>query len=106
MKLVSWSVTAAIAVAFLVNIPSQCVAVTAPQHTPEQLAAFKEANSLLTKAIQLYGEGKYSTAIPLAKRALELMEKVVGANDSNYAMPLTILANIYQAQGSYQQAQA
>lgn len=105
MKLVSWSVMAVIAVAVFTSIPSRCVAVTAPQHTPEQLAAFQEATSLLKQINQLYAAGKYSTAIPLAKRVLELIEKVVGANNPYYAMPLTLLANLYKAQGNYQQAQ-
>lgn len=52
MKLVSWSVMAVIAVAVFTSIPSRCVAVTAPQHTPEQLAAFQEATSLLKQINQ------------------------------------------------------
>jgi TonB family protein len=47
--------------------------------------------------MQLYGEGKYDEALPLAKRALELREKVLGPNDETLIPLLINLGEICRA---------
>lgn len=58
-----------------------------------------KAKKLNEQAIQLYREGKYSEAIPLAQRSLAIVEKVLGREHPLVATSLNNLAGLYQAQG-------
>jgi CHAT domain-containing protein/lipopolysaccharide biosynthesis regulator YciM len=106
IKLVSWSITAAIIFELLVNIiPTQ---VTAQSQTPlsaQQSAELQEAKQLNKQVIELYNAGKYNEAVAPAKRALFITEKVLGKEHSDVATTLNNLAELYKAQGLYEKAE-
>jgi tetratricopeptide (TPR) repeat protein len=63
-----------------------------------------EAEKLNQQVIQLYQQGKYSEAIPLAEKVLAIRQKQLGENHSSTAAALNILGQLYQAQGKYTEA--
>ena len=60
--------------------------------------------SLNTKAEKLYNEGRYDEALEVAKKALNLPE-TVGPDHPSTATSLNNLAEIYNIQGKYTQAE-
>lgn len=60
---------------------------------------------LQNKAEALGAAGKYSEAIPYARRALEIMEQRFGQNHPNVAALLNTLASLHQKQGKYKDAE-
>ncbi len=73
------------------------VADIAQTASPNQSAEVLQSNELNSTVLQLYDEGKYDEALPLAKRALELREKVVGPGDQTLIPLLINLGEIYRA---------
>ncbi|MBE9098235.1 tetratricopeptide repeat protein [filamentous cyanobacterium LEGE 07170] len=73
--------------------------------TPEQNAALQEAEQLDQQAVQLYQQGRYNEAIPLAQQALELRETVLGETHPDVAISLNNLAELYRLQGNYAAAE-
>ena len=71
---------------------------------PEELS-LAEASQLTQQALELYQQGKYSEAIPLAKRALEIRQEVLGEEHLDVASSLNNLAFIYFRQGRYAKAE-
>lgn len=71
----------------------------APQKTEATSPELAEADQLSLELIKLYQARKFDEAIPLAKRALKLREKALGANDLLVAEALTNLAEIYLVKG-------
>ena len=63
-----------------------------PKQSPELL----QSNELNSTVLKLYSEGKYDEALPLAKRALELREKALGAGNENLIPLLVNLAELYR----------
>jgi len=72
----------------------------ASQEPPE----LQEAGTLTESAVKLYDERKYDEAIPLAKRALEIREKLLPPNDVRVSTSLIYLGKIYVANKDYQSA--
>lgn len=70
------------------------------QESPE----LQEAETLNQSAVKLYNEGKYNEALPLAKRALEIRDKLLPRSDPRISSSLTNLAEIYMAQKDYKPA--
>jgi TonB family protein len=66
----------------------------AAQTEPPQLAESRELNN---KVIKLFSEAKFDEALPLAKRALELLETALGQTHQDLIPLLTNLAEIYKA---------
>ncbi|NEO44227.1 MAG: tetratricopeptide repeat protein [Moorea sp. SIO4A3] len=64
-----------------------------------------EASQLNQQAIELYELGKYSEAIPLAERALEIRREVLGEEHPDVASSLNNLAFIYESLGKYAEAE-
>ena len=64
-----------------------------------------EANDLNQQVIQLYKQGRYSEAIPLAQRTLTIREKSLGPDHPDVAVSLNNLAELYRAQGRYADAE-
>ena len=64
-----------------------------------------EAAALSARVTELYRAGKYSEAIPLAQRALAILEKTRGPNHLDVARALNNLAAVYQEQGRYADAE-
>jgi tetratricopeptide (TPR) repeat protein len=58
--------------------------------------------TVLNNLAELYqDQGRYADAEPLLKRALKIIEKSSGPNDSNFMTGLNNLALIYALQGRY-----
>ncbi len=74
----------------------------ATQEPPE----LQEAATLYDSAVKLYDEGKYNEAVPPAKRALEIREKLLPPNDIRISTSLTLLGKIYAANKDYKPARA
>ena len=68
----------------------------------EQLAKAKQLNQ---QVIELYKQGKYSEAIPLAQEALRIRQQVLGKEHADVANSLNNLGLLYQSMGRYQQAE-
>ena len=105
IKLVSWSITAALALGLLVSIPKEVTGQSQPPPSAQQSAELEEATLLDKQVEQLYKEGKYTQAIPLAERELAIREKILGKEHPDVATSLNDLARLYQEQGSYEKAE-
>ena len=57
------------------------------------------------QVMTLYGQGKYTEAIPVAQEALRVAEATFGIEHPNVATSLNNLAVVYQAQGKYAEAE-
>jgi CHAT domain-containing protein/Flp pilus assembly protein TadD len=64
-----------------------------------------EANRLNQQVIWLYQEGGYRDAIPLAEKALQILEYWLDENHPDVATVLNNLAQLYYAQGNYSAAE-
>ncbi|MBW4671722.1 MAG: tetratricopeptide repeat protein [Cyanomargarita calcarea GSE-NOS-MK-12-04C] len=105
LKLVSWSITAAMALGLLVIVPREVAGQAQPALSTQQSAKLQEAERLNQQVEQLYKEGKYTEAIPLAEKALAIREKVLGLEHSDVATSLNNLARLYRLQGNYGKAE-
>jgi tetratricopeptide (TPR) repeat protein len=82
-----------------------------PYYTPPQPVFAQtqpdlaEAERLNQQVLELYKQGRYSEAIPLAQKALTLREKSLGAEHSSVAQSLNNLASLYSAQSQYAKAE-
>ncbi len=97
-----WGVTLVSAIALQSAIPP-IAAQTQP--SAAQSAELKEAERLNQQVEQLYEEGGYKEAIPLAQRAIAISEKALGRKHPDVATSLNNLALLYVAQGNYTQAE-
>jgi len=77
---------------------------TQPQLTIEQKAALAEATRLNQQIIQLYQQGKYAEATPLADQALAILKRSLGDRHPATAAILTNLAALYKKQGRNDEA--
>lgn len=68
--------------------------------------ALAEADQLSLEVVKLYQAGKYDAAVPLAKRALNLRETLLGGNHLLVAESLTNLAEIYLVKGKATDAES
>ena len=60
-----------------------------------------EAEQLNQQVVELYQQGRYGEAVPLAQRVLELRESSLGENHPDVATSLNNLALLYKTQGNY-----
>lgn len=67
------------------------------QESPE----LKEASTLTESVVRLFNEQKFDQALPLAKRALEIRQRLLPRTDPQVAASLSNLASIYTAKGNY-----
>ena len=67
--------------------------------------ALAEASQLNQQAFDLYQADRYAEAIPLAERALDIVEQQLGPNHLNTAQSLNNLARLYEATGRYEEAE-
>jgi TonB family protein len=77
----------------------------AQSFTSQQLAELEESKQLTASVIKLYNEGKYDEALPPAKRALEIREKILGADNQLIVGDLINLAELNIAKEKYGTAQ-
>lgn len=73
--------------------------------TPQQEAELVEAQKLGLEVIKLYNRQKYDEALPLAIKAAEITERILGAEDRQLATALRNLAELYVAKRKYEQAE-
>jgi tetratricopeptide (TPR) repeat protein len=71
----------------------------------ERDIALAEAERLNQQVIQLYQQGKYNEAIPLAEQALAIIKQQLGDNHPLTAQSLNNLALLYESQGRYSEAE-
>jgi len=57
------------------------------------------------QVITLYGQGKYTEAVPIAQTALRVAEATFGPQHPDVATALNNLAGLYRAQGKYAEAE-
>ncbi|NJO61976.1 MAG: tetratricopeptide repeat protein, partial [Richelia sp. RM2_1_2] len=101
LQLLSWSITVAMTLGLLVNIPKPVTGQTQPTQSNQQSPELQEAERLNQQVVKLYQEGKYAEAIPLAEKALAIREKVLGKEHPDVATSLNNLAGLYESQGNY-----
>ncbi|BAY28681.1 peptidase-like protein [Nostoc carneum NIES-2107] len=105
VKLLTWSIATAMTLGLLVSIPREVAGQTQPQLLAQQSAELAEAKQLNQQVEQLYQQGKYSEAIPIAERALAIREKILGQEHPDVAESLNNLALLYSSQGNYAKAE-
>lgn len=69
--------------------------------SPEESPELKEATALTESVVKLSREGKLDEALPLAKRALEIRERLLPRTDPRVALSLSYLADLYRAKRDY-----
>ena len=62
-------------------------------------------NELNAQGKQLYEQGKYAEAIPLAQESIRVAEATFGSEHRNVAASLDNLAGLYEKQGRYADAE-
>ena len=72
----------------------------APQESPE----LAQATALTEQVVKLFEEGKYDDALPRAKRALEIREKLLPRTDPRISTSLSNLGEIYLVKRNYKAA--
>lgn len=77
---------------------------TSPVHAQNQ-SDTAEAKRLMEQVAELNRQGRYSEAIPLAEKVLDILEKALGPDDLYVANILNNLAFLYDAQGQYDRAE-
>lgn len=70
------------------------------QESPE----LQEASTLSESVVKLFNQRKYDEALPLAKRSLEIREKLLPRTDPRISSSLTNLGEIYLAKRDYKPA--
>jgi tetratricopeptide (TPR) repeat protein len=64
-----------------------------------------ELASLRTQVSQLYNQGKYAEAAPIAERYADLARQKHGDTHTEYATAIAWLADVYQGQRRYAEAE-
>lgn len=81
-------------------LTSSIVISQSSQESPE----LNEANELIKSVTKLFKEGKFDEALPLAKRALEIRERLLPPNDARVSLALGYLGDVYMAKRDYNNA--
>jgi TonB family protein len=81
-------------------LASSSVISQSSQEPPE----LTEATELTKSMVKLYKERKFDAALPLAKRALELRERLLPRTDSRVAMSLGHVGDVYMAKRDFDNA--
>jgi TonB family protein len=79
---------------------SSTVIAQSSQESPE----LAEATELTKSAVKLFRENKFDEALPLARRALEIRERLLPRTDQRVATSLSNLGEIYMANHDYDSA--
>jgi len=65
----------------------------------------EKAKTLNRQVIELYQQGRYADAIPIAKNVLTIVEKALGPDHPGVATGLNNLAGLYESLGDYAKAE-
>jgi TonB family protein len=79
---------------------SSTVISQSPQESPE----LQEATELTKTAAKLFKEDKFDEALPLAKRALEIRERLLPRTDPRVALSVGYLGDVYMAKHEFENA--
>ena len=71
---------------------------------PKEPPELQEASTLSESVVNLFNQRKYDEALPLAKRALEIREKLLPRTDPRILSSLTNLGELYVARRDYKPA--
>ena len=82
---------------FLANLLLVSSFIPQSQESPE----LKEATELTASVVKLYKEQKFDEALPLAKRALEIRQRLLAPGDQQISSSLSNLAEVYLARRNY-----
>lgn len=69
--------------------------------TSQESPELKEAATLTESVVKLFNERKFDEALPAAKRALEIRERLLTVGDPRISTSLSYLADIYTARRDY-----
>lgn len=73
----------------------------ATSQTPPESPELKEATELNRSVVKLYRENKFDEALPLAKRALEIRERLLPPADSRVSISMINLGDVYLGKGDF-----
>ena len=104
-RAVPLAVTLIAVMGLLAPLPAPVVGQANPPQSAQQSAELEEAKRLSEQVNQLFEQGQYAAAIPLAERALAIFEKALGKDHADVANTLNNLAELYHAIGNYNQAE-
>jgi CHAT domain-containing protein/Tfp pilus assembly protein PilF len=99
-----WTTALIATLGLVTGVPNASLAQTPPP-SAQQSAELEEAERLMQQAFELYQQGKYAEAIPLAQRSLAIREKVLGPEHPDVATSLNNLALLYSDRGNYAEAE-
>jgi TonB family protein len=85
----------------LVLLTSLLVSNTLISQSSQEPPELNEATDLTSSVAKLYKEGKFDEALPLAKRALEIRERLLPPADKRVSMSLGYLGDVYMAKRDY-----
>ena len=77
---------------------------SAISQSPPESPELNEATELTKSVAKLFKEGKFDEALPLAKRALEIRERLLPPNDQRVSLSLGYLGDVYMAKREYSSA--
>jgi len=93
-----------VAAAFLFYCATQPIASAKPQIQNSNNPELAETSKLSASVVQLFRQGKYKEALPIAKRALQIREKALSPDDDRLNETRVNLAEVYLALGKYDEA--
>lgn len=73
-------------------------------NSPQEPAELQEANTLTTSVIKLFNQGEYDQALPMAKRVLQIRERLLPRTDPQISSALNNLGEIYTGKKDYKAA--
>lgn len=87
--------------ALLTSLLTSSIAISQSPQEPPELA---EATEMIKSVAKLFKEGKFDEALPLAKRTLEIRERLLPHNDARVSLSLGYLGDVYMAKRDYNNA--
>jgi len=99
-----WTTALIATLGIVTSVPGGILAQT-PIPPTGQFDELEEAKRLFKQVGQLYQQGKYAEAIPLAEKILATFEKVLGTENPEIVTFINLLAVLHQQQGNYAQAE-
>jgi tetratricopeptide (TPR) repeat protein len=85
----------------LTSLFSSTAVISQSAQEPPELA---EATELTKSVVKLFKEDKFDEALPLAKRALEIRERLLPRTDPRITMSLGYVGDVYMAKSDYENA--
>ena len=73
--------------------------------SPATFADDDNLQALNQRIVELFKQGKYQEAIPLAEKAVDIARRLRGPEDAEFATPLENLATLYRTMGEYGKAE-